>query len=191
MNLEKGGRGAIERLVEAYGFKTRQALCDHLGVSKSTLATRYMRDSFPAEWVIQCALETKVSLNWLVSGVHAEEPTKVYSQNENLIIVDIFKITKSELTKVDKLTVDKKFVAEGEKISFAIESHDSLILLNQEWSVLVDGIWLINLDGEITLRKIIKLPNKRVRVVNNDSEFECYADELNISAKAVATFIRG
>lgn len=191
MNLEKGGRGAIERMVEAYGFKTRQALCDHLGVSKSTLATRYMRDSFPAEWVIQCALETKVSLNWLVSGVHTEEPTKVYSQNENLIIVDIFKITKSELTKVDKLTVDKKFVAEGEKISFAIESHDSLILLNQEWSVLVDGIWLINLDGEITLRKIIKLPNKRVRVVNNDSEFECYADELNISAKAVATFIRG
>lgn len=58
MNLEKGGRGAIERMVEAYGFKTRQALCDHLGISKSTLATRYMRDSFPAEWVIQCALET-------------------------------------------------------------------------------------------------------------------------------------
>ncbi|EIN3471841.1 helix-turn-helix domain containing protein, partial [Shigella flexneri] len=52
MNLEKGGRGAIERMVEAYGFKTRQALCDHLGISKSTLATRYMRDSFPAEWVI-------------------------------------------------------------------------------------------------------------------------------------------
>ena len=32
MNLEKGGRGAIERMVEAYGFKTRQALCDHLGI---------------------------------------------------------------------------------------------------------------------------------------------------------------
>lgn len=32
-----------------------------------------------------------------------------------------------------------------------------MILLNQEWSVLVDGIWLINLDGEITLRKISEL----------------------------------
>lgn len=57
MNLEKGGRGAIERMVEAYGFKTRQALCDHLGISKSTLATRYMRDSFPAEWVISAPLK--------------------------------------------------------------------------------------------------------------------------------------
>lgn len=37
MNLEKGGLGAIERMVQAYGFETRQALCDHLGVSKSTL----------------------------------------------------------------------------------------------------------------------------------------------------------
>ncbi|WP_204579013.1 helix-turn-helix domain-containing protein, partial [Citrobacter cronae] len=26
--------------------------------SKSTMANRYLRDSFPAEWVIQCALET-------------------------------------------------------------------------------------------------------------------------------------
>lgn len=74
MSLEKGGRGAIERMVEAYGFKTRQALCDHLGISKSTLATRYMRDSFPAEWVIQCALETGASLNWLTTG-HGSKQT--------------------------------------------------------------------------------------------------------------------
>ncbi|MCU6527849.1 helix-turn-helix domain containing protein, partial [Escherichia coli] len=79
MNLEKGGRGAIERMVEAYGFKTRQALCDHLGISKSTLATRYMRDSFPAEWVIQCALETGTSLSWLTNGYGIKEG----SQNEN------------------------------------------------------------------------------------------------------------
>ncbi|WP_312754267.1 helix-turn-helix domain-containing protein, partial [Escherichia coli] len=38
MNLEKGGRGAIDRMVEAYVFKTRQAFCDHLGISKITLA---------------------------------------------------------------------------------------------------------------------------------------------------------
>ncbi|HBJ1429009.1 TPA: helix-turn-helix domain containing protein, partial [Escherichia coli] len=79
MNLEKGGRGAIERMVEAYGFKTRQALCDHLGISKSTLATRYMRDSFPAEWVIQCALETGTSLEWLTTGQGSKES----SQKEN------------------------------------------------------------------------------------------------------------
>lgn len=27
-----------------------------------------MRDSFPSDWVIQCALETEVYLNWLTTG---------------------------------------------------------------------------------------------------------------------------
>ncbi|WP_228706637.1 helix-turn-helix transcriptional regulator [Klebsiella pneumoniae] len=56
INPNQGGKAAIERLVKAYGFTTRQALADHLGVSKSTLANRYMRDTFPADWIIQCAL---------------------------------------------------------------------------------------------------------------------------------------
>ncbi|MCV5942164.1 helix-turn-helix domain containing protein, partial [Escherichia coli] len=52
MDFSQGGKKAIERMVEAYGFTTRQALCEQLGISKSSLATRYMRDSFPSDWVI-------------------------------------------------------------------------------------------------------------------------------------------
>lgn len=69
INPNKGEKEAIERLVKAYGFSTRQALCDHLGVSKSALAKRYMRDTFPSDWVIQCALETVLSVNWLGFGI--------------------------------------------------------------------------------------------------------------------------
>jgi hypothetical protein len=67
---DSGGREAINRLIKAYNFSSRQQLCDHLSVSKSTMANRYLRDSFPAEWVIQCALETGISLyGWpLVRG---------------------------------------------------------------------------------------------------------------------------
>lgn len=35
---------------------------------KITMATRYMRDIFPADWVLQCVLETGVSIDWLVTG---------------------------------------------------------------------------------------------------------------------------
>ncbi len=64
----EGGKAAIDRLVNAYGFPTRQALADHLRISKSTLANRYLRDTFPSDWIIQCALETGASLLWLTSG---------------------------------------------------------------------------------------------------------------------------
>ncbi|WP_313124480.1 helix-turn-helix transcriptional regulator [Pseudescherichia sp.] len=68
MNFSSGSRNVIKRLVEAYGFTTRQALADHLGVSKSTLATRYIRDIFPSNWVITYALQTGASLIWLVTA---------------------------------------------------------------------------------------------------------------------------
>lgn len=35
MNFTHGGKAVIERIVEAYGYKTRQALADHLGISKA------------------------------------------------------------------------------------------------------------------------------------------------------------
>lgn len=64
---DSGGRDAINRLIKAYNFSSRQQLCEHLEVSKSTMANRYLRDGFPAEWVIQCALETGLPFyGWLL-----------------------------------------------------------------------------------------------------------------------------
>lgn len=68
MDLRRGGKAAIDRMIEAYGFTTKQSLCEQLGISSSTLANRYLRDTFPADYVIQCSLETGVSLRWLVFG---------------------------------------------------------------------------------------------------------------------------
>lgn len=63
-----GRKEAIKRLMTAYGFNTQIALVEHLQASKSTMANRMLRDSFPADWVIQCALETGISLLWLTTG---------------------------------------------------------------------------------------------------------------------------
>lgn len=73
----QGGKAVIERLVETYGFMTRQALAYHLGVSKSTLTNRYIWDTFPANCIIQCAFETGVSLDWLTT----EQGLKKNSKN--------------------------------------------------------------------------------------------------------------
>lgn len=191
MNLEKGGRGAIERMVEAYGFKTRQALCDHLGISKSTLATRYMRDSFPAEWVIKCALDTKVSLDWLAFGTDAIQKPQESSRNENTVQTKLFKIVHGKLKHEDEFTFDKKLLICDEQVSFALETNESILLLSDKWDIIVDGNWLIDLDDETTLRSITKRPNKRLHVKSNDNEFECNADELKLLAKVIVTCFRG
>lgn len=103
---EYRGREAIHRLMVAYDFKSRQQLCDHLGASKSTMANRYLRDSFPAEWVIQCALETGVSLLWLTTG--QGEPGAKIDDKKSINFVNSSKIKPlSELVspEIDKVTL--------------------------------------------------------------------------------------
>lgn len=67
-NLKTGGKSVIDRLVQLYGFKSKTELCKHFDITNSTLSTWLNRDHFPATLVIQCALETGISLNWLVLG---------------------------------------------------------------------------------------------------------------------------
>ena len=58
----RGGQSVIDRILKAYGFSSRQAFCNHLGISQSTMANRYARDTFPADWVVICSMETGVAL---------------------------------------------------------------------------------------------------------------------------------
>lgn len=55
-------------MVNAYKLKTVKALCNHFDVGLSVITNRILRNSFPAEYVIQCALETGADLQWLCNG---------------------------------------------------------------------------------------------------------------------------
>ena len=186
MNLEKGGRGAIERMVEAYGFKTRQALCDHLGISKSTLATRYMRDSFPAEWVIQCALETGTSLNWLTTG-HGSKQT---SGNTNTMEVAKYVLSDGALREDGFYIFDKGFLPSTFKKPFVITDNNSEFICDKEFDDIRDGKWVISIDGEITIRDIPRLPGGRIFVEGGNRAFECKIEDIEIIGKIISLTVK-
>lgn len=71
INPNQGGKAAIKRLIDVIGFTAKQALADHLDVSKSTLANRYLQDTFPADWIVRHTLDAGTSLQWLLSGIGA------------------------------------------------------------------------------------------------------------------------
>ncbi|HDR2765149.1 TPA: phage repressor protein CI, partial [Enterobacter bugandensis] len=163
MNLEKGGRVALERMVDAYGYTTRQALCDHLGVSKSTLATRYMRDSFPSEWVIQCALETAVSLNWLVTGTGL----KYEKDTSDLISIKKCKIIDGAVNQSSYLMFDKAFLPTELTSPIFIQDHEKSYIADETFLDISDGKFLIQVDNKFSIREIAQIPNNRVKVIND------------------------
>lgn len=181
MDLTNGGRGAIERMVQAYGFKTRQQLCDQLGVSKSTLATRYMRDSFPSDWVIQCALETGMSLRWIAFGAGPQQ---------DVGDIDVSTLPKSKLIN-GKLQddgfylFDKSFLPEQLQNPIVIVEQDAEHICERQFEDVRDGKWVIGIDGEIAIRTLTRMPKNRVYVDGGNSPFECNISELYIIAKII------
>lgn len=186
MNLDKGGRGAIERMVDAYGFKTRQALCDHLGISKSTLATRYMRDSFPAEWVIQCALETGVSLKWLTNGQGRKES----SQKENIIELDRYVLSSGKLQMEGSYIFDKAFLPQSLKKPIVVVEENSEFICDKEYEEVRDGKWVVSIDEEVLLRTITRLPGRRILIDGGNRSFECALTDIKIIAKVLISCVR-
>jgi phage repressor protein C with HTH and peptisase S24 domain len=181
VDFNSGGKKVIERLVEAYGFSTRQALCDHLGVSKSTMATRYMRDIFPADWVLQCVLETGTPIEWLAFGKGQKLPS----------------------TKPETIALPKKIILDGkveDKGSVLFDSSllpDNLLkpgivtndgtnyLIEQQFNDITDGSWLVEIEGRISIRFLTRIPIGKVRVSNSDGFFECQIDDIIIHAKCI------
>lgn len=183
MDLLKGGRGAIERMVEAYGFTTRQALCDKLGISKSTLATRYMRDSFPSDWVIQCALETGVALKWLTLG---SGPVYENAQTD-VIEVPRKKIMDGQLVDASYVMFDKVFAPETIGRLEIITIDNFAYFIDTEVKDIEDGLWVLDIEGKISIREIIRIPVNRIRVMGSNS-FECSLNDIKFISKAVGIF---
>lgn len=183
MDFENGGRETIERLVQAYGFSTRQALSDHLGVSKSTVATRFMRDVFPADWVIRAALETGVSLRWLSTG---EGP--IYDDSKcDLLEVKRQKLIDGKLYDSNFYMFDKALLPANLQNPKAILDGETVYIVDKSSGELSNGKWLIEVEGETSIKDLTRIPVGRVRVSGNGDSFECGADEIRVLAKVAMT----
>lgn len=194
-----GGREAIHRLMAAYDFKSRQQLCDHLGASKSTMANRYLRDSFPAEWVIQCALETGVSLLWLTTG-QGEPGTKIDDKKSinfvnsskvkplsELISPEIDKVNLmgGSLVEAGKAILDSSLLPSDSRELLLVNTAGDSYLVDRTQAPPVNGMWLVDIDGIKSIVKLTRLPGNRLVVHQDDSSFECSLDDIEVVGRAL------
>lgn len=167
LTFESGGKAAIERLVEAYGFSTRQALADHLNVSKSTLANRYLRDTFPGDWIIKCSLETGVSLAWLATG-------KGYKSKDNeTTSLTALKISDGELLDSGFVAFDKTFIPNNLRKPMSILDNSKAYIVDMDFNEVTDGEWLVEIEGKKSIRHLTRIPIGKVKVSSSESNFVC------------------
>ena len=196
---DSGGRDAINRLIKAYNFSSRQQLCEHLEVSKSTMANRYLRDSFPAEWVIQCALETGASLLWLATGqgdMYACENEETNLKNEPPVTVrPLSKIVapsikhvelkNGELQASDEILLDSSLLDGDSSNALFVKTANNSFVVDTSVKQVSNGFWLVDMDGVKSIVKIARIPGNKIVVSQDDTSFECSVDDVEVVGRAV------
>lgn len=182
ISQNRGGKEVIARILEAYGFTTRISLCKQLGVSQSTMANRYARDTFPADWVIVCHLETGASLIWLSTGVGSRF---LDGSDEKTVHLKRINITNGNTTTQNDVITDVSTIPEGLLSPFILTADKTTYLADRYDGELVDGFWFIEIDGVVSVRELYRFPGGRVRIENGKASFECQLDDIKILGKII------
>ncbi|HGM5388009.1 phage repressor protein CI [Serratia marcescens] len=184
MEFNQDAKAAIERMVKAYGVKTKLALCEALGITASALANRQNRNAFPAEYVLKCALDTGASVHWLTYG-HGDMFDQTVVSAPNTLAVPSKKLVARKLHDGDTFLLDKKFLPEKIKNPIVVIDGEFQYIATRAYTEIYDGTWLIDIDGNISIRELVRIPGNKVNVSNKSHSFECPVGELSIIAKVI------
>ncbi|WP_312081527.1 phage repressor protein CI [Pantoea septica] len=178
-----GGKEAISRIMSAYHFNTRQALCNHLGISQSTMANRWMRDTFPHDWLIACHLDTGTPLLWLATGQGA---SRKEDKEEASTRLRYKKISNGVEQSSELVSYDARLLPANVSDPFFVEIDNAIYLIEGAKAEVTDGLWLIDIDGLISIKEVYRLPGKKLRVENGPASFDCAPDDINVLGRIVS-----
>lgn len=186
IDLEKSSPDVLDRVIEAYGFNTKLALANHLGMASSSLAARYKRGLFPADIVVRCMAETDVTLEWLAKGTG-----KKYDDGK----LDIMKFSRKKLVdgqlfESGYLMLDKVVFLPGVPLPenpLCLLDEKIQYIIDQKYSDIYDGKWLVNIEGKISIRNLVRIPIKKVRVSGVGMAFDCSLDDIEVIGRVILT----
>lgn len=186
IDFEGASAPILDRVIEAYGFSTKMLLADHLGMAPSTLSGRYKRGGFPADIVVRCMAETGVQLQWLVTGKGKK------FDNDELDILNLprKKLVDGQLYDSGYAMFDKVFFRAGTPLPlepFCLLDENAQYIIDRKYAEIFDGEWLVNIEGKVSVRTLVRIPIRKVRVSGVGMAFDCNIDDINIIGKIILT----
>ncbi|WP_417842154.1 LexA family transcriptional regulator [Terasakiella sp.] len=178
----------IERLKDAHEVETDKQLSEILGVSKTGVFNWRSRDVIPYKEVCSTALEKGITLQWLLTGKGERMESGNSAQQ---LAVPHYAIQASagggalvEAEKIEQhLTLSRAWLAregisssdligiyaKGDSMEPTITSGDSLLIDREDNVVGSDGgIYVINYEGELFVKRVQKLLDGRIAVTSDN-----------------------
>ncbi|WP_318392734.1 phage repressor protein CI [Enterobacter sp.] len=194
MNLQidfsQNGAPILDRVIEAYGFRTKLALAEHLGIASSSLANRYKRGLFPSDIVVKCMAETGVTLEWLATG----QGKKFNNEELDVMKFPNKKLVDGQLYDSGYVMFDKVLFRAGIPLPsdpFCMMDERTQYILDGKFAEVFDGEWLVSLEGKTSIRTLTRIPIRQVRVSGVGMAFDCALDDVNVIGRVVLKITEG
>lgn len=175
----------LNRICEVYGFTQKIQLANHFKIAASSLQNRYTRGNMSYDFAVHCALETGVSLKWLMTG--EGEKNLAATEPQHSTELPLFELSEGELTNIGTLLFDQQLFTKQPKKGASVKSDNSTYVIEQE-SSLSDGLWLVDIEGALSLREITVLPGKKLHVAGGKVPFECGIDDIKMIGRVVGVY---
>lgn len=186
IDFSKGGAAVLDRIIEAYGFKTKLALAEHLDIASSSLANRYKRDFFPSDIVVRCMAETGATLAWLATGqgkMFEREAFEILKMPRHKLVDGL--INETGFFMLDKTSFPPE--APLPESPVCVVEGSNQFIVNTSYSEVYDGLWLVEIEGKTSIRTITRIPVQKVRVSGLGMAFDCGIDEIKVIGRVVLT----
>ena len=175
----------LDRICEAYGFSQKIQLANHFDIASSSLSNRYTRGAISYDFAAHCALETGANLRWLLTGEGEAFASNAASTDAKR--VDTFTLSEEILKSDGSITVDAHFFTKPLTDAMAIRAEGKLHFIDKQAS-LSDGLWLVDIEGGISIRELTKLPGRKLHVTGGKVPFECGIDDIKTLGRVVGVY---
>lgn len=186
IDFEGDSTPVLDRMIEAYGFTSKLMLAQHFDMAASTLSGRYRRGGFPADMAARCVADTGVSLEWLATG----EGKKFEDDQLDIMKFPRKKLVDGKLYDSGYVMFDKVFFRAGTPLPsdpICVQDEKAQYILDQEFTEVFDGEWLVNVEGKSSIRTLTRIPVKKVRVSGVGMAFDCGLEDIEIIGRVVMT----
>lgn len=188
----EGGKAVLTRMLQAYGFSMQKELGDLYGLSSGTISTWVRRDYFPGDVVVACALDTGVSLRWLATGKGNMQDAPSAGSSASASVLQLEKLR----LRGGALEEEGVWVADPSLLDDSLAEPAYIVKGNHSWIIDLgstipgNGRWLLNIDGDVDVYDVARIPGNRIKVTRQDSHFECGVEEVTALGQVFITLDR-
>lgn len=174
----------LDRICQVYGFTQKIQLANHFNIAASTLQNRYTRGNISYDFAAFCALETGVNIQWILTGTGSQKNDE---QAKPCYELQLFTLSEGRLTENGVLNIDPALFKKTLNSAICIRSDNKSYIAEKE-APLADGLWVVDVEGAISLRELTVLPGRRLHIAGGKVPFECGIEEIKTLGRVVGVY---